>query len=305
MKIFRKTISLIKQNQRKDLFLLLFLSLLSSLIDVVGIASILPFLTTIMNPSIIETNLTLNKLYIYSKVFGVDNFQDFFFVFGIIVFVIFVTSIFFKSVTNYFQIRFAQICEFHISKRLVNLYLKQDYSWFLNRHSADIAKTVLSEVGQLVGRCIKPLVDIVVNIIVLAFIIFLLLIIDFKVATSVGLITLFAYFLIFSLVSSYLRKIGDERLKSNEIRYITVHDAFNGIKEIKVLGLEKFFLSRFAEPARTFARTQTHSAAIAVLPRYILEAIAFGGVLLLILYLISQKGSFTEVIPILSLWRIK
>ena len=302
MKIYRKIISLIKQNQRRDLFLLLFLSLLSSLIDVVGIASILPFLTTIMNPSIIETNLTLNKLYIYSKVFGVDNFQDFFFVFGIIVFIIFVTSIFFKSVTNYFQIRFAQICEFHISKRLVNLYLNQDYSWFLNRHSADIAKTVLSEVGQIVGRCIKPLVDIVVNIIVLTFIIFLLLIIDFKVAISVGLIILLAYILIFSLVRSYLRKIGDERLKSNEIRYITVHDAFSGIKEIKVLGLEKFFSSRFSGPARTFARAQTHSAAIAVLPRYILEAIAFGGVLLLILYLISQKGSFTEVVPILSLY---
>lgn len=302
MKIYRKIITLIKQNERRDLFLLLFLSLLSSLIDVVGIASILPFLTTIMNPSIIETNLTLNKLYIYSKVFGVDNFQDFFFVFGIIVFIVFVTSIFFKSVTNYFQIRFGQICEFNISKRLVNLYLEQDYSWFLNRHSADIAKTVLSEVGQIVGRCIKPLVDIVVNIIVLTFIIFLLLIIDFKVAISVGLIILLAYILIFSLVRSYLRKIGDERLKSNEVRYVTVHDAFNGIKEIKVLGLEKFFSSRFSEPARIFARSQTHLAAIAVLPRYILEALAFGGVLLLILYLISQKGSFTEVVPILSLY---
>lgn len=302
MAFYKKILLLIKQNQRRDLFLLIFLSLSMSLIDVVGIASIFPFLTILMNPALIENNLILNQFYIYSKVFGVDSLQDFSFVFGVIVFIIFVTSIFFKSVANYFQIRFTQICEFHISKRLVNLYLKQDYSWFLDRHSADIAKTVLSEVGQIVGRCIKPLVDIVVNIIVLTFIVTLLLIIDFKVATSVGLIIMLAYILIYSSARSYLRKIGDERLKSNEIRYVTVHDAFNGIKEIKVLGLEKFFSDRFSGPARIFARTQTHSASIAILPRYILEILAFGGVLLLILYSINQKGSFFQAIPVLSLY---
>jgi ABC-type multidrug transport system fused ATPase/permease subunit len=302
MTIYKKILSLINQNQRKDLFVLIFLSLLMSLIEVVGIASVLPFLSIIMNPSIIETNLTLNKFYMYLKAFGVDDVQDFFFILGIIVFIIFVTSNFLKTVTGYLQIRFTQICEFHISKRLVNLYLIQHYSWFLNRHSADIAKTILSEVGQIVGRCVKPLVDIVVNIIALIFIVLLLIIVDVKVATSVGFVVLLTYFLIFSLVRSYLKKIGDARLKSNEIRYVTIHDAFNGIKEIKVLGLEKFFLNRFSEPARTFARAQTHSAAIATLPRYILETLAFGGVLLLILYSINQQGNFAHAIPIMSLY---
>ena len=304
MIIYKKITSFIKQNQKKDLLILFFLSLLSSLLDVVGIASILPFITIILNPSIIETNLMLNKFYMFLKTFGVDDFQEFLFIFGIIVFIIFITSIFLKGVTNYLQIRFTQICELHISKRLVNLYLKQDYSWFLNRHSADIAKTVLSEVGQIVGKCIKPLVDIAINFIVLIFIVLLLIIVDVKVAASVGFVILLVYILIFSLARSYLQKIGDERLKSNEIRYVVVHDAFNGIKAIKVLGLEKFFLNRFSNHAKTFARTQTHSAAIAILPRYILEMLAFGGVLLLILYLIHQHENFVQVVPILSLYTL-
>ena len=106
MTIYKKITSFIKQNQKKDLLILFFLSLLSSLLDVVGIASILPFITIILNPSIIETNLMLNKFYMFLKTFGFDDFQEFLFIFGIIVFIIFITSIFLKGVTNYLQIRF-------------------------------------------------------------------------------------------------------------------------------------------------------------------------------------------------------
>ena len=41
---------------------------------------------------------------------------------------------------------------------------------------------------------------------------------------------------------------------------------------------------------------------IALLPRFILEAIAFGGVLLLVLYMMSQTGSFNDALPIISLY---
>ena len=53
--------------------------------------------------------------------------------------------------------------EYSISKRLTEGYLNQPYSWFLNRHSADLSKTILSEVSEVVGKTIIPIINIPLN----------------------------------------------------------------------------------------------------------------------------------------------
>ena len=73
-------------------------------------------------------------------------------------------------------------------------------------------------------------------------------------------------------------------------------------KDVKVGGLEDTYIRRYSDSAQTFARTATSSAIISQLPRFFLEAIALGGVLLLILYLMAQSGSFNNSLPIISLY---
>ena len=90
--------------------------------------------------------------------------------------------------------------------------------------------------------------------------------------------------------------------KSNELRYTSVNEAFGSSKETKVNGLEKIFIERFSKASNSFARTIAASQVVAQLPRFALEAIIFGGVMLLLLYLMVQKGNFNSAIPIVSLY---
>jgi ABC-type multidrug transport system fused ATPase/permease subunit len=83
---------------------------------------------------------------------------------------------------------------------------------------------------------------------------------------------------------------------------MAVSEAFGAIKEIKVKGLEQTHIKNFYNSAKTLARVQASSQVVALLPRYILEAIAFGGILLMILYMMKQTGSFINALPILSLY---
>ena len=76
--------------------------------------------------------------------------------------------------------------QYSISKRLVESYLHQPYSWFLNRHSADLGKTILSEVNQVIGGGMAPLLDLVAKVIVTILIIFLLLIENFFSHSSIA-----------------------------------------------------------------------------------------------------------------------
>ena len=75
---------------------------------------------------------------------------------GLVVFLLLIISLTFKALTNYFQTLFITMREYAIGKRLVEGYLNQPYSWFLNRHSADLGKTILSEVGVVIGNGIFP-----------------------------------------------------------------------------------------------------------------------------------------------------
>ena len=92
------------------------------------------------------------------------------------------------------------------------------------------------------------------------------------------------------------------RLENNKLRFLRVSEAFGAIKEIKVGGLEETYIKNYAKSSKTFARMQAMSSIIAQLPRYALEGIAFGGVMLVILYLMMEKGSFNNALPILSLY---
>ena len=132
--------------------------------------------------------------------------------------------------------------------------------------------------------------------------IILLILVDPKLALIVGFSLGGAYSLIFYFVRSYLNRIGKERLNSNELRFTSVSEAFGAVKEVKVSGLEQTYIKRFSDSARSYARTVASLQSTSQLPRYILEAIAFGGIMLVILHLMVQTGSFNNALPVISLY---
>ena len=132
--------------------------------------------------------------------------------------------------------------------------------------------------------------------------IILLLLVNPKIAIVVGLILLFAYGAIYNFTRKYLFRIGKEREKNNHLRFTAISEAFGAAKEVKVGGLEKIYVERFSDPAKSFAKTQASAAITSQLPRFILEAIIFGGIMILLIYLVIKTGSFNTALPTISLY---
>ena len=226
-----------------------------ALLDVAGIASILPFIAVLTNPDLIETNIFLNTMYQTSIRFGVKTNQEFLFFLGVLVFLTLIISLTFRALTTYVQLRFVFMREYRIGKRLVEGYLHQPYSWFLSRHSADLGKTILSEVSQVIGNGINPLMELIAKSILIVTITTLLFSIDPKLTLIVGLSLSSVYLLIFYFVRNFLNRSGKKRLKSNQLRFTAVSEAFSAVKEIKVGGLEKAYIQSFSNSSQNFART--------------------------------------------------
>ena len=302
MKIINRFLSLLTVNERKKSILLLLLIILMAIFDTMGVASILPFVTILTNPDIVESNFILNKIFEASKIFGVDTNHDFLVFFGILVFFLLVFSLSFKAFTTYVQVRFVHMCEHSISRRLIENYLHQPYHWFINHHSADIGKNILSEINQVIQNGMKPLMELISKSLITISIITFLILVNPKITIMVSFFIGGVYAFIYVLLRRYLDKIGNERLKNNESRFTIVSEAFGAIKEIKVNGLEEVYIDRFSAPSQSYAKNLAISTILSLLPRYLIEAIAFGGVTLILLYLMTKTGNLSSALPILSLY---
>lgn len=299
MTTVQKFLDLLSPSEQKRALLLLCMVVVMALLDVIGVASIMPFMAVLANPQLIESNSVMSYVYVS---LGFNGYQDFLFALGLLVFVLLVVSLSFKALTTYAQTRFALMREYSIGKRLVEGYLHQPYSWFLNRHSADLGHTILSEVAAVVSGGLIPLLTLIAQSSVVFCLVGLLLLVDPMLALSVSVVLGMAYILAYKFMSRGLQHLGEARVRANQQRFTAVSEAFSAAKEVKVGGLEQIYTQRFAGPAEIYAKGQTTAQVVALLPRFVLEAIAFGGMLLVVLYLMVKSGSFAEALPVITLY---
>ncbi len=295
----KKLLDLLTPHERRRAGLLLGMILVMALLDVIGVASIMPFMAVLANPQLIETNTILTATY---AGLGFADPRSFMFFLGLAVLVALVTSLAFRALTTYAQFRFVLMREYTIGQRLIVGYLHQPYTWFLNRHSADLGKTILSEVHQVIGGAMMPMMSLIANGTVVIALLTFLLVIDPQLALIVSAVLGLGYSLIFNVMSGFLSRIGSERVAANQIRFTVVSEAFGAAKEVKVGGLEQAYIRRFSQPAEIYAKHQASAQVVSQLPRFALEAVAFGGMLLVVLYLMAGGGGFATALPIVALY---
>jgi ABC-type multidrug transport system fused ATPase/permease subunit len=302
MGIIRKVIDLLNYKEKKRAFLLFFLIFVMALFDMLGVASILPFIAVLSNPQIIETNNFLNYLYSFFKSFGGTSVYQFQFFLGIGVFFFLIISLIFKAFTTYAQFHYSLMREFSIGKKLIEGYLRQPYQWFLTRDSSDLGKTILSEVETVVNLTIIPLMIVIAQSTVVILLLILLLLINPLLAVSVGFIMGTSYALIYLFTKNKLFQIGKIRLQLNADRFKIISEIFEAVKIIKVSALEKFYLHYYSSPSNNYAKIQSQAKMISLLPRYFIEGIAFGGMIILILVLMLSSNNFINIIPIIAVY---
>lgn len=300
--MLKKIYFLLSASNKKRMFLLLFLILAMAIFDFLGVSSIAPFITILVNPDLIEDNKILINLYSLSKSFGIDNKTQFMILFGIIVFVLVILSLIIRALTVYALTFFSLMQEYLIGKKLVKGYLNQNYSWFLDRNSSEIGKGILSEVKQVIDYALFPMMNLISQSLV-ALAIFLVLVINNPtLAIGISIFFISIYLFILFIMKNFLTTTGTERTKANEKRFEVVSEAFGASKVVKLSGLEEVYLERFSKPARIFSKSQSWVTVIATIPRFFIEALALGGMIIFILILISSGSSFSNIMPTVALY---
>lgn len=299
LRIARQIYELCDAQARREMASILVVMVLMALTSTVGIAAIMPFLSLVANPTVVQENEWLRRTY---ELAGFSNTNQFLFAIGVLTLFLLMLSNGLRALTDWKILRFVRGLQFRISRRLLAQYLSEPYMYFVSTNTSKLSQKLLSEVNSVMAGLLVPGLRGIAQLVVTLFIMSLLIAVDpwLAVFVTVGLGS--AYGAIFLAIRRKQLRLGREWIEANAQRYRVVGEAFGGIKDVKALGRERHFLDRFEKPSLDFARAVAANEAMTELPRYALEAVAFGGILVIVLYLLGSGSAVDGVLPLLGLY---
>ena len=284
---WKKAWALLDAREKRHAWIVLGVIIVAAVASAAMVGSIMPFLAVLADPSRIETMPALAWAY---ETFGFTSIYGFLIALGIGSFAIILLSSLIQIARTWVVARFAEMRAHSISHRLLGVYLSQPYVFFLNRHSGEMGPRILSESGQVVNQFLRPAADFIAAILTTSALVGLLLWVEPLVALIAFVILGGIYGAVYLFTRRTLKTLGKIRVTANRERFRMANEALTGIKDIKLLGREPAYQTRYARPSLRMAKTQVISNVLSSVPPLALQAVALGGIILLCLVLIDPAG---------------
>lgn len=296
---YRKLFALLEPRERWRFVVLMVCLIVAALADLVGLSAVLGLLNVLSDPARLPGLPVIGP--VLSRIAGGDIFTGQI-VLTLAVIGVIVVSVIVRALGTYAMIRYAEMRGYSIACRLLGAYLRQPYVWFLNRNTASISKSVLSETSQLVSRVLTPALRMLANAFTVVLILAFLTKVDPLIAPVAGGVIGGGYALIYLRLRRRLLDLGRRMLAANSDRFRIAQEATAGIKEVKLLSLEESYVRRFEASARRLARASALDKAFSDLPRFALEALTFAAMMgLVLLLLLRNDGNLAATIPLLGI----
>lgn len=275
--------------------------IVNAFLEVVGIASILPFIHLVSNPESIQETKILVWI---SDEFNFTNYTDLLIFTGVGMLLFLAIANMFSVFTTWLQHKIVWNTGHNLSTRLLQAYLNRPYAFYLNKNTAELQSKIVMEVGQLCSSVILPLNTLMSRVAVVIVIFILLLIVDVKTSLIIIGSLGFAYLVAFYLRKGILHSLGQKRIQVNLARFRSLSDALQGIKTSKIYHATEYFYSRYEKASLEYSKIHPRVQLISIMPKAIIEIIAFGGIIAAIIFMLFRGQDITDSLPTITLYAL-
>jgi ATP-binding cassette, subfamily B, bacterial PglK len=297
---FEKVWYLLNKRERRQLTLVSVLFTFSGLADMIGIASIFPFLSVAANPEILNSNIYLIEIKNWIQV---SNKQLMIFL-GLMSLIVLLINQTVRMLSNWYGQLISHRIWWNLERRMFRFYLNQPYLYHLNHSGNSLLEKLQVQTNAAVGGVIQPYFLIISALCSASFTIFLLVWVKpLMTLLLLGVMIMF-YFLVYRRLKSrldYYGKIGPEFSNKS---FKLIDEALSAIKEIKVRRNGQIYLDLFDPLAKRYIDSQVKIQLFNDVPRGLVEVVAYGGILLISILMINQNGGIQMVIPILGMYAL-
>ena len=274
------------------------LGVVAAIVETLGATSIMPFVALLSSSAQTELPIFLSETFDFLGI--VDRTQVIKTV-GVFCIAIFLFALSLKLFASIQSQKFIRNKEAKLSAELLEKYLSPDYLTIIQRSSADYGRLMLSEVNRVVSHGVGSLLTMLVQ----ASLCLALTAGVLYINLTVGLIALSVIMAVLvsfrGLQKGKLGIISREISLLNRKRYETFLEAFGSVREIKIYGLEYHFLSRYSDEMSKYRDYLINSFVLVQTARIAIEALTFGGIVILALYLLAQDSQ-SQILPLLAFY---
>ena len=273
-----------------------------SFFEVIGIASIIPFMTLLGDMSVLQQDGVIAKLY---NIIGFTSEISFVFLLGVGVLFLLLSASIASMFSTWKLSMFAYEAGAEISNKLYQHYLSQNWLFHTSVTSAEMSKKITVETVRITTGVLLPFMQMNARFVFVLFVTVAIIIYEPIISLSGFLIIFILYLAIYAFVKKRLNHNGMVITQLNQQRFRLMHDAFGGVKDLLLLGKGNYFIKHFFKVSKEIAVKQGNNTTMSAVPRYIVEIFAFGLIMTLLLTLfVIKDGNLGIILPILSVYAL-
>ena len=285
-------------RKRKAIWMFLLL-LLTSFLDVLGLASLVPVMMVAAEPGGVQKNR------FFSALFHSLNFQserNFLLFLIVSVFAFFLIKNVFATWVNYLQTRFTADLGLDIVKSQLDKYLHFPFWSFNHLGSANLINSALEVPRAYIFMVIQQLFNLFAEATVMIVIVISILLYKPLLLVLLAAVLLPAALLTYRYLRSRSQAVGVDINRIRPISFGIVGDLFIGFVELKLADKQYRFRDRLLANEHQLQLLAAKSYLYSLLPLKVIEMVAILGVLTIFLYSILVPGSSTNLIALVGLF---
>ena len=284
-----------KKQKVQSVFLCIGL-FIGALFELVGVSLITELVTLVSDPSKIHSNKLLSSVY---ERFDMKSDRQFFLFVVIVLIIVYIIKNGYLLWINYIQYTFIYNNQLRLSTRLIDCYLKKPYTYHLDKNSAEMVRNVMLDSERFFQMLLSVFLTLS-EILVSALLCIFLLIVDWFITVAVVLILGVFSGLFLLAFKGKAKSYG----KINQIydgkMHQSINQALGAVKDIKILHREKYFADAFMEYGKEKMRAVRNNNMLGQAPKFLIETLCIGGVLLVLVFKIYQGNDLATMIPQLA-----
>lgn len=298
LKNLSKVYSILNSKQKIKLVLVLMLILISVFLESLSVGLIIPIMGIITNPNFFE-----NFPYVVSifNIIGAYSKNDFIFITLLFLGFFFIIKLLFSIFYTWYFSNYILMLKAHLSKKLFTIYLHNEYDFFLKTNSSILIRNIQEEISYCISA-VKNFSMLFIEFLVVIGISSLLIFYQTSTALLIILFSILIGFLFYYFTNQTVKNWSIKRQKNEALKLQHLHQGIFGIKELKILNIEKYFINNFNLHNIKLAKISIIHDVFRQMPRIFLESFAVIIILSIFFYLFFNETNLNSLITTVALF---
>lgn len=299
--MYKKLNYIFTKRDRYIIALLMIMILVGSFFELLGVAVFQPFINVIMNPDSIDDSFWLSKI---RDLFNCGTTTGFLTVLAILIIFIYVVKNVFLWIEQDVIMKFTYGIQQKLSTRLLTTYLDEPYTFHLNNNIAELQRSMQEDTGlftQVLMHTLQLIAEVVVCIVLGIY----LFDVSHSITTVIVGLLIVCVFGFIKLTKKFSENLGHESQIYKGKLYQWVNQSLGGVKEVKVLNREGFFVSSYQKYYKLYIKGMRLNKLIGITPKYLVEAVCMTGMLIAIIIKLNfGQKDMIDFIPQLATFAV-